>query len=216
MAIPAHGHALPAGFVLPDLYDFPPFFTLQPVDATRARQLEAWVSLLVRWAAATHTPRLAPVRSWPLWEHAGLGRRLPEEGQRAVIEAAVAAGSASWEAPDRSEAAIWWRSPAEWGRVLHNAASSRGAAAAGQIFTIYELRTAPEWVGGIGGIAAADWTVLDAPLILRALEAAEREGLVALVREASPPVTGGASAAGDAAAAAAAAADDVGVKFIER
>ena len=208
-AFPGGGAALPAGLTLPELYDFPPFFTLQPVDATRARQLEAWVSLLVRWAAATRTPRLAPVRAWPLWEHAGLGRRLPEDGQRAVLEAAVAAGAASWEAPDRSEAALWWRSPAEWGRALHAAAAARGAAAAGQIFTVYELRTAPEWVGGGGGgVATADWTVLDAPLLLRALEAAEREGLVALVREASPPA---AAAAGSAAAA-----DEVGVKFIDR
>jgi ESCRT-II complex subunit VPS25 len=39
----------PAKFEWPEFYSFPPFFTLQPVEETRKKQLDMWVDLVVRW-----------------------------------------------------------------------------------------------------------------------------------------------------------------------
>jgi hypothetical protein len=36
-------------FQLPDLYNFPPFFTIQPVLITREKQLEQWRDLILKY-----------------------------------------------------------------------------------------------------------------------------------------------------------------------
>lgn len=46
---------LPAGWQWPWQYDFPPFFTLQPNSDTRAKQLEAWVELVLAYFKATRS-----------------------------------------------------------------------------------------------------------------------------------------------------------------
>lgn len=64
--------------------------------------------------------------------------------------------------------------------------------AAASIYTVYEIRTSGEWAGN-------EFCALEPVVLLRALEALEREGLASLVREegATP-------------------ADEVGIKFKER
>lgn len=173
------------------------------MDATRAKQLEAWRSLLLSWHAQRKSTSLV-VREWPLWENAALGRRLPDEGIRAVLEHCVAAGSAAWEDGARTRATILYRSALEWGRDVHAWAAAHGMAADGAIFTVYELRTADEWAGN-------DFCALEPALLVRALEALEREGLATLVRESAAAADADANAA-----TAAATMDEVGVKFRER
>ena len=186
----------PPPFCAPDVWHFPPLFTLQPVDATRARQLEAWRGVLLGWAAAERRTSPLPLREWPLWENAALPRRLSDEGIAAVADAAVAAGAAAWHGAARGvdgALLLFWRAPAAWGAELHAWAAARGLAAPGAVYTLYELRTASEWAGSPAQSLAP-------PMLLAALEALQREGLAALDR----------GAAGDAAM------DEVGVKFRER
>lgn len=62
---------------------------------------------------------------------------------------------------------------------------------AASIYTVYEIRTSGEWAGN-------EFCALEPVVLLRALEALEREGLASLVREGATP------------------ADEVGIKFRER
>ncbi len=62
---------------------------------------------------------------------------------------------------------------------------------AASIFTVYEIRTSGEWAGN-------EFCALEPVVLVRALEALEREGAATLVRDESTP------------------ADEVGVKFRER
>ena len=61
---------LPPSFSLPEYWDFPPFFTLQPNKATRSKQLRLWVDLLVAFASALTVAAAAlpapPPASWCL------------------------------------------------------------------------------------------------------------------------------------------------------
>ena len=59
---------------LPPLYSWPPFFTLQPQEATRDQQLEQWARLLVSWCAFHRQALLPVLREWPLWRNAALDR----------------------------------------------------------------------------------------------------------------------------------------------
>ena len=36
-------------FALPDYYDWKPFFTIQPIEATRAKQLKLWCDLIIAY-----------------------------------------------------------------------------------------------------------------------------------------------------------------------
>lgn len=162
------------------LWAFPPFFTPQPVDATRARQLEAWRALLVAWAASPEgraAGGLLPLAGWPHWGNAAVDRRLPPEGAAAVAEHAVARGSAEWADAGRAALRVFARTPAEWAALLADGAA-RGALPVGAVLTLYELHSGP-------AAAGAPWEGADAVTLLRALELLEREGKAALRRAAS-------------------------------
>ena len=131
-------------FALPPLYSFPPFFTLQPTDATRAKQLDAWRSLLIAWHAAQKTS-LCAVKEWPYWENRAITRRLSDEGIAAVMEHVVATGSGEWVAGSRTTCRIFYRSPAEWAALVAAWVEASGAEDA--IFTLFELRAGDAHVG---------------------------------------------------------------------
>ena len=71
------------GFTFPAMYNFPPFFTLQPVDSTRAKQVEQWKQLVMAWHAAHKATELA-VKEWPGWENAAI-KRESMHGSRACL-----------------------------------------------------------------------------------------------------------------------------------
>lgn len=62
-----------SSFAWPPMYAFPPFFTLQPVDATRAKQVEQWKQVVMAWHAAHKKSELA-VKEWPGWENPAIKR----------------------------------------------------------------------------------------------------------------------------------------------
>ena len=63
----------------PEFYSFPPFFTIQPVLATREKQLALWRELILKY----HTDRkirTLVVHDCPLWKNDAINRSLnPEE-----------------------------------------------------------------------------------------------------------------------------------------
>ena len=172
--------ALPADFVLPAIYSVPPFFTLQPTDASRAVQLAQWSRLVLAWCAHHRQTSLVLAR-WPLFENAVLRRRLSDEGVAAVAAALVAAGSAEWaDAATRTTLRVFFRAPAEWAALLLSYmrdAGRTGAGGSAQAFaTVHELRG-----GGGAGDASSPCTGLDAESVARALEVLEAEGQVAII-----------------------------------
>lgn len=60
-------------FVFPQLFDFPPLFTLQPVDATRAKQLEQWKQIVIGWHQAARQTTLV-LKEWPHWGNPAISR----------------------------------------------------------------------------------------------------------------------------------------------
>ena len=164
----------PAAYTFPNIYHFPPFFTLQPADATRAKQLAAWRSIVVGWHHA-HRRALMDVRGWPHWENRALGRRLAPEGVSAVLAHMVSAGSGEWADEARTQCRILFRSPAEYAALLRGAA--RGLQG---VQTLWQL-CAP---GGEGQLEDTEFDGMDPELMLRVLELLEAEGHVDLFRSA--------------------------------
>ena len=182
MAAPAAASFSP--LAVSRLWGFAPFFTLQPVDASRATQLEAWGRLVVALCAHRRQPRLAlrSPEAAALFENGALDppRRLPEAGVRAVADALVEAGRAEWAdaaGGERSMLLVFEQPPRElavrldeWLRANYHAGLLRLA----------DLRNAPDFeIDHVGFSSSPLWN-LDGLTALRAVEVLQREGRVDL------------------------------------
>ncbi len=177
------------------LFEFPPFFTLQTADATRAKQLEEWRQLIISWSATTKVSTLQ-LSSWPLWENPRISRkwrrgtqcadsargltrppsragRLSPDGVSAVAEYCVSRGSAEWLDAAHGGLRIFYRSPSDWAGLLYAHHQQMGFGAG--LVTLYELHS------GAGGRGMA-WEGLESVTLMRALELLEKGGKVALHR----------------------------------
>jgi len=61
------------GFTFPDIFHFPPFFTLQSADLTRAKQLEQWRQFVLSWHQ-WHKATVLIVKEWPYWQNSVIKR----------------------------------------------------------------------------------------------------------------------------------------------
>lgn len=124
----------------PPHYSLPPFFTLQPVAATRAEQLAIWRQLIVEYCRKQRIVSL-PLdgASGPPFANEAIARSLDAPGRRAVADALVRAGEAQWAAgADGERLLVWWRPLAQWADEL----SSHLRGAGSSVFTMAELKSA--------------------------------------------------------------------------
>ena len=82
--------------VLPEFFNFPPFFTIQPVLATQERQLKLWQQFIVDWHRVRGEAFL-DVNTWPHFENASIRRALDADGRQHVANFLVRNGHAEWE-----------------------------------------------------------------------------------------------------------------------
>jgi ESCRT-II complex subunit VPS25 len=146
--------------------DFPPFFTLQPNDATRATQLEEWGKLLLAHCASQRVTMLAPLAAWPLWGNPGLQRALSAEGIAAVAEHLVARRRAEWADAQRVTLRVFFRTVEEWGVLVLGAVRRKG---------FYdELKTLTEVTEDLG--LGEEFHRLDDEIAVRVLRHLEAQG----------------------------------------
>ncbi|KAF2088866.1 ESCRT-II complex, vps25 subunit [Saccharata proteae CBS 121410] len=148
-------------FPFPPHYSFPPFFTLQPVLATRTSQLTSW-SLFVQSYCRHHRLfqlSLIDALETPLFHNRALKKRLllrdaralfawmagPDGGHRAewvdggsgsAKKKGAGAGADAAEG-DGGRVWVYWRRPEEWADVLE--AWVEGTGQKGSVLTLYEL-----------------------------------------------------------------------------
>jgi len=121
-----------------EFYSFPPFFTLQPVEATRSKQLLLWRRLLLGWAEQNPEAGAIALDSFPLFRNAAIDRSLSTEGRRAVADELVSTGHAAWEDPGKT-LHLFVKTPSEWAALILDFIQSNGLS--GTIYTLYELHS---------------------------------------------------------------------------
>ena len=79
-------------------YSFPPFFTLQPNEDTRRKQLDAWSDLVLAYCKRNRIYQLDLVEheSSELFNNKKIERKCSLELMRAVVDYMVRAGRAEW------------------------------------------------------------------------------------------------------------------------
>lgn len=115
-------------FKWPWQYEFPPFFTLQPVLVTRDKQLEAWARLVIDYAQhhKIYTLDINEAAQGELFNNQKLNRRLSAEGIKAVFDVLEQKKHVEWQDAARSRCHVYWRRPDEWGALIYEWAVSNG------------------------------------------------------------------------------------------
>lgn len=150
----------------PEFYSFPPFFTIQPVLATREKQLALWRDLIVRYHTQYKLKTLV-VHECPLWRNDSIGRKLDTRGIMDVMDDVVAKGHGEWLDDAHTQCRILWRKPEELATDIYQWAASNGQI--GSVCTLYELHSGED----VNGMS---FQGLDEELLRRALTILEEEG----------------------------------------
>ena len=115
-----------SSFEYPDFYSFPPFFTIQPVLATRSKQLALWRELILQYHTV-HKIRILVVHECPLWKNDAIGRSLNPLGIQTVMEDFCASGNGEWEdVTNKTRCRVLWRQPKELASDLYEWAVANG------------------------------------------------------------------------------------------
>jgi len=153
-------------FEYPDFYNFPPFFTIQPVLATKEKQLELWRDLIVRYHTQYKLKTLK-IYECSLWSNDKIQRSLNREEVQIVVDDLVAHGHGEWIDESHTTLRVLWRKPEELATDIYEWAVQNGNI--GSVCTLYELHSGED----VNGMS---FEGLDEELLRRALTVLENEG----------------------------------------
>ncbi|KAI9187878.1 hypothetical protein H9P43_002269 [Blastocladiella emersonii ATCC 22665] len=164
-------------FPFPQLYSFPPFFTLQPHEPSRVKQVAAWLDLIRAYCAHHKLYRLDmdSAASLDLFKNAAIGRTVPRDMLALLFREAVKAGLAEWSTPkDTTRVLVLWKSVAEWAAAMVEWA--RNAGFTDTVMTGYELRFGDY-------VTDADFYGMDEVLFCRVIQHLAKQKRVVMVNE---------------------------------
>lgn len=126
-------------FTFPPFHSFPPSFTKQPVEGTRAKQTQLWCDLIRDYCRVKKTFWLdvSEARESKLFSNDAIDRRLSDEDIRYFLGQLVSRGDGEWD-PDRKRCLIFWRRPSEWGELIYQWIDKTGQN--GELLTVHEIR----------------------------------------------------------------------------
>ena len=166
-------------FQFPAFYHLPPFFTLQPHAAVRAKQLELWKQLISEYCSF-HRLFIIDLTEEPLFRNGQLSRQLPFEARLALAEVLVTQQAALWadeveakEVPKKERLLVLWRSISAWADLILQWANDN--ALIGSVETVQGL---------MEGEAAEGQEFYGAPraLIMAALQELQRRNRATIFR----------------------------------
>mmetsp|Transcript_28839 Transcript_28839/g.46282 ORF Transcript_28839/g.46282 Transcript_28839/m.46282 type:complete len:188 (-) Transcript_28839:100-663(-) len=133
-------------FAFPKFYDFPPFFTIQPVQLTREKQFRVWVEFIRDYQSHVGSTSIdvskASTEKGPPFRNPKISRGLSEDGIRTVLNEVVKAGYAVWADEKQLTCRTTTKKLDEWGNIILAWAKENGQL--NRISTLNELRTENE------------------------------------------------------------------------
>ncbi|KAG1672486.1 hypothetical protein FOA52_002794 [Chlamydomonas sp. UWO 241] len=171
------------GFPLPFFYDYPPYYTLQPVKESRDKQSQLWGDLVLAYCRHKRIYAINVEDSaFELFSNAKIGRKLNVEAQRAFLGDLAAQGSAEWVDPKaKRECLVLWRKLPEWAAQIHEFARTYGLA--DSVMTVDELRSGDD-------VRGTELFGLHREVLVRALRVLEAQGKAKLFSGETPEEEG--------------------------
>lgn len=126
---------------MPDFYDYPPYFTLQPVKETREKQLLAWRELILGYARNNKVFDFEP-KTFDLFENKSIDRSLNQSARDAIVESMIEKGLCQKVGNGTQGVYVLWKSISEWESVILEWAHRTGRR--DDVLTLEELCGADE------------------------------------------------------------------------
>ena len=127
-------------FKFPPIYQFPPFFTLQPVMETQRKQCDLWCELILGFMKHHKLTeiKLPDALNSPLFYNKSINCRLPPDAVEKFLEKMVSSSKAVWKDENHTVCKVLWRTAKQWADIIHKWATDN--AMTGTVLTFYELR----------------------------------------------------------------------------
>eukprot|EP01094_Clydonella_sp_ATCC50884_P019329 TRINITY_DN3746_c0_g1_i2.p1 TRINITY_DN3746_c0_g1~~TRINITY_DN3746_c0_g1_i2.p1 ORF type:complete len:171 (+),score=44.80 TRINITY_DN3746_c0_g1_i2:138-650(+) len=131
----------------PSYVQWPPFYTLQVVEATRTKQLEMWREHITGWCRHRRCFLLEQPDTHSIFRNTAISRALDPDGIAAVVAHLITSQSAMWLDKSKKSLVILWKSPQEWAECILKWANDTGHT--NMVCTFFELQEASEEFGGM-------------------------------------------------------------------
>ncbi|XP_076927546.1 vacuolar protein sorting-associated protein 25-like [Bidens hawaiensis] len=169
---------------LPHFFNYPPYFTLQPVRETREKQIQLWKELILNYCRVQKVFVIGLEEDFPLFSNPAIERSLNYEAREAFLSAIVLDGQAEWMDKNHRQCLILWHRIKDWADIILHFVKENGLE--DSVMTVEDIRTGIESRG-------TDIHGMDRGVLMRALKLLENKGKLAIFKGTS--------------------ADDEGVKF---
>ncbi|GMP95369.1 hypothetical protein CsSME_00044445 [Camellia sinensis var. sinensis] len=171
-------------FKLPQFFNYPPYFTLQPVKDTREKQMQLWKELILDYCRTQKIFIIEPEKEFPLFSNPAIERSLSHEAREVFLSALVSEGRAEWVDKGHRKCLILWHRIQDWADLILRFVKDNGLE--DSVMTIEEIRSGTESRG-------TELHEIDRTVLMRALKLLEHKGKLTIFKGTS--------------------ADDEGVKF---
>ncbi|KAF8379015.1 hypothetical protein HHK36_028442 [Tetracentron sinense] len=171
-------------FKLPHFFNYPPYFTLQPVRDTREKQVQLWKELILDYCKTQKIFVIGLEEEFPLFTNPLIERSLSHEAREAFLSALVSEGRAEWMDKGHKKCLILWLRIQDWADCILHFVKDNGFEES--VMTVEEIRSGIESRG-------TELQGMDRTILMRALRLLEQKGKAAIFKGTS--------------------ADDEGVKF---
>ena len=173
----------------PPFYHFKPFFTLQPVAATREKQLKLWRDLIVGYHRHHGSYRMADPLNFELFRNTELDRQLNLDGIKAVVQSLIDNKLAEWEDESAESAGtgtgallIMFKNSETLASEIYSWAV--GENLVGNVATLYEMVEGNDYGGD------SPFKGIDTAVIRKALVILQASGKCVVIDGASPEEDG--------------------------
>ncbi|EUB56628.1 Vacuolar protein-sorting-associated protein 25 [Echinococcus granulosus] len=158
-------------FSWPWQYDFPPFFTLQPNEETRHKQMDAWCQLVLSYFQSkklfsVDVSTLMTSRC-ELFSNAKINRKANPQLIQTIFDELHRRGNLEWQDRSHKVASIQWRKASSWAADIEKWVRATGRG--NTVCTIYEITDGDDTEG-------EPFHGLDRAVITEALRYLEKHG----------------------------------------
>ncbi|KAL8138957.1 hypothetical protein V2J09_004958 [Rumex salicifolius] len=160
-------------FKLPTFFNYPPYFTLQPVRDTRDKQIQLWKELILDYCKTQKIFVISLEEDFPLFSNPVIERSLSHEAREAFLSSIVGEGRAEWMDKGHRKCLILWHRIQEWTDIIVQFVKENGLE--DSVMTIEEIRTGVESRG-------TELQGVDRTILMRALKLLENKGKLAIFK----------------------------------
>jgi len=152
-----------------DILDFPPFYTIQPVQQTRDKQLELWKQVILKSCSQGGTTMLVELATFAAFANPKIRRELDMEGRQTVGDYIVQLGFAEWEDPTtKTRLRIFSKTPEAFASIVYDWAKQTGRVG-DAICTFYEIHSGDD-------TAETELAGIHEDVLMKALKILEKQG----------------------------------------